>query len=168
MTRTITLIPGDGIGPEVTSAAVRVVEAAGADVEWEPYTVGTAAIAQHGDPLPQEALDSILRNGVALKGPVATPVGKGFRSINVARRKALVLYANLRPVRSTPGIPSRFENVDLVVVRENTEGMYAGRERVEDGGATAVAERVITRRASERIDGACARSRVRSLPGCAG
>ena len=150
MARTITLIPGDGIGPEVTSAAVRVVEAAGADVEWEPYTVGTAAIAQHGDPLPQEALDSILRNGVALKGPVATPVGKGFRSINVALRKALVLYANLRPVRSTPGIPSRFTDVDLVVVRENTEGLYSG---IEHEVVPGVMEslKIITEKASTRI-----------------
>ena len=150
MTRTITLIPGDGIGPEVTSAAVRVLEAAGADVEWEHYTVGTAAIAQHGDPLPQAALDSILRNGVALKGPVATPVGKGFRSINVALRKALVLYANLRPVRSTPGIPSRFTDVDLVVVRENTEGLYSG---IEHEVVPGVMEslKVITEKASTRI-----------------
>ena len=150
MARTITLIPGDGIGPEVTSAAVRVVEAAGADVEWEPFTVGTAAIAQHGDPLPQEALDSILRNGVALKGPVATPVGKGFRSINVALRKALVLYANLRPVRSTPGIPSRFTDVDLVVVRENTEGLYSG---IEHEVVPGVMEslKIITEKASTRI-----------------
>ena len=150
MARIVTLIPGDGIGPEVTSAAVRVVEAAGADVEWEPFTVGTAAIAQHGDPLPQEALDSILRNGVALKGPVATPVGKGFRSINVALRKALVLYANLRPVRSTPGIPSRFSDVDLVVVRENTEGLYSG---IEHEVVPGVMEslKIITEKASTRI-----------------
>ena len=150
MARTITLIPGDGIGPEVTSAAVRVVEAAGADVEWETYTVGTAAIAQHGDPLPQEALDSILRNGVALKGPVATPVGKGFRSINVALRKALVLYANLRPVRSTAGIASRFTGVDLVVVRENTEGLYSG---IEHEVVPGVMEslKIITEKASTRI-----------------
>jgi isocitrate dehydrogenase (NAD+) len=150
MSRTITLIPGDGIGPEVTSAAVRVVEAAGADIEWEPYTVGAAAVAQYNDPLPQEALDSILRNGIALKGPVTTPVGKGFRSINVALRKALVLYANLRPVRSTPGIPSRFEGVDLVVVRENTEGLYSG---IEHEVVPGVMEslKVITEKASTRI-----------------
>jgi isocitrate dehydrogenase (NAD+) len=150
VTHTITLIPGDGIGPEVTGATVRVVEAAGADVEWETYTVGAAAVAQHGDPLPQEALDSILRNGVALKGPVTTPVGKGFRSINVALRKALVLYANLRPVHSTPGIRSRFEGVDLVVVRENTEGLYSG---IEHEVVPGVMEslKVITDKASTRI-----------------
>src|SRR4029453_570512 len=128
MTRTITLIPGDGNGPEVTAATLRVLEAAGADVEWERHSAGSEALARHGDPLPQEGLDSILRNGVALKGPIATPVGKGFRSVNVALRKALVLYANLRPVRSLPGVPSRFADVDLVVVRENTEGLYSGIE----------------------------------------
>ncbi|HEV8240550.1 MAG TPA: isocitrate/isopropylmalate dehydrogenase family protein [Thermoanaerobaculia bacterium] len=128
MTRTITLIPGDGIGPEVTAATVRVLEAAGAQIEWEPQIAGTEALARKGDPLPQEVLDSILRNGVALKGPIATPVGKGFRSVNVALRKALVLYANLRPVRSLAGVPARFADVDLIVVRENTEGLYSGIE----------------------------------------
>ena len=128
MTRTITLIPGDGIGPEVTGATVRVVEASGAKVEWERHSAGSEALARQGDPLPQEVLDSILRNGVALKGPIATPVGKGFRSVNVALRKALVLYANLRPVRSLAGVPARFSDVDLVVVRENTEGLYSGIE----------------------------------------
>src|ERR1051325_4976925 len=127
-TRTITQIPGDSIGPEVTAATVRVLEAAGAQIEWEPQIAGTEALARKGDPLPQEVLDSILRNGVALKGPIATPVGKGFRSVNVALRKALVLYANLRPVRSLAGVPARFENVDLIVVRENTEGLYSGIE----------------------------------------
>ena len=128
MTRTITLIPGDGIGPEVTAATVRVLEAAGAQIEWERHASGYEALALHGDPMPQEVLDSILRNKVALKGPITTPVGKGFRSVNVALRKALVLYANLRPVRSLAGVPARFENVDLVVVRENTEGLYSGIE----------------------------------------
>jgi isocitrate dehydrogenase (NAD+) len=128
MTRTITLIPGDGIGPEVTAATVRVIEAAGAEIEWERHSAGSEALARYGDTLPQEVLDSILRNGVALKGPIATPVGKGFRSVNVALRKALVLYANLRPVRSLPGVPSRFSDIDLVVVRENTEGLYSGIE----------------------------------------
>jgi len=128
MRRTITLLPGDGIGPEVTAATVRVLEAAGAELEWERHSAGSEALARHGDPLPQEVLDSIVRNGVALKGPIATPVGKGFRSVNVALRKALVLYANLRPVRSLAGVPARFEDVDLVVVRENTEGLYSGIE----------------------------------------
>ena len=128
MTRTITLIPGDGIGPEVTAATVRVIEAAGAELEWERHSAGNEALALHGDPMPQEVLDSILRNKVALKGPITTPVGKGFRSVNVALRKALVLYANLRPVRSLAGVPSRFSDIDLVVVRENTEGLYSGIE----------------------------------------
>jgi isocitrate dehydrogenase (NAD+) len=128
MRRTITLIPGDGIGPEVTAATVRVLEAAGAEIEWERHASGYESLALHGDPMPQEVLDSILRNKVALKGPITTPVGKGFRSVNVALRKALVLYANLRPVRSLAGVPARFEDVDLVVVRENTEGLYSGIE----------------------------------------
>jgi isocitrate dehydrogenase (NAD+) len=150
MGRTITLIPGDGIGPEVTAATVRVVEAAGARLDWEPHAVGSEALARHGDPLPQSVLDSILRNQVALKGPVTTPVGKGFRSINVGMRKALVLYANLRPVHSTPGIPSRFTGVDLVVVRENTEGLYSG---IEHEVVPGVMEslKVITEKASTRI-----------------
>jgi isocitrate dehydrogenase (NAD+) len=150
MSRTITLIPGDGIGPEVTAATVRVLEAAGADVEWESHLAGAEAIARHGDPLPQEVLDSILRNQVALKGPVATPVGKGFRSINVGLRKALVLYANLRPVLSLVGVPSRFEDIDLVVVRENTEGLYSG---IEHEVVPGVVEslKIITEKASTRI-----------------
>jgi isocitrate dehydrogenase (NAD+) len=150
MARTITLIPGDGIGPEVTAATVRVLDAAGATIEWEPHAVGSEALARLGDPLPQTVLDSILRNQLALKGPVTTPVGKGFRSINVGLRKALVLYANLRPVRSTPGIPSRFSGVDLVVVRENTEGLYSG---IEHEVVPGVMEslKVITEKASTRI-----------------
>src|ERR671926_16728 len=112
----ITLLPGDGIGPEVTAAVVSIIECAGVDVEWEKYFVGSEAIARSGDPLPQEVLDSILRNKVALKGPVTTPVGTGFSSINVRLRKALDLYANLRPVKSMPNIITRFENVDLIVV----------------------------------------------------
>ncbi|HVS01146.1 MAG TPA: isocitrate/isopropylmalate dehydrogenase family protein [Thermoanaerobaculia bacterium] len=150
MARTITLIPGDGIGPEVTAAAVRVIEAAGADLEWEAHAAGSEALARHGDPLPQEVLDSILRNGVALKGPVTTPVGKGFSSINVRLRKSLQLYANLRPVKSLVGIPSRFEGIDLVVVRENTEGLYSG---IEHEVVPGVMEslKVITEKASTRI-----------------
>ncbi len=150
MTRTITLIPGDGIGPEVTGATVRVVEAAGVDVEWERHSAGTEAYARHGTPLPQEVLDSILRNGVALKGPIATEVGKGLPSVNVALRKALVLYANLRPVRSLAGVPARFSDVDLVVVRENTEGLYSG---IEHEVVPGVMEslKIITAVASTRI-----------------
>jgi isocitrate dehydrogenase (NAD+) len=150
MTRTITLIPGDGIGPEVTGATVRVVEAAGVAVEWERHSAGTEAYARHGTPLPQEVLDSILRNGVALKGPIATEVGKGLPSVNVALRKALVLYANLRPVRSLAGVPARFSDVDLVVVRENTEGLYSG---IEHEVVPGVMEslKIITAVASTRI-----------------
>jgi len=124
----ITLIPGDGIGPEITSAVVRIVETAGLDVEWESHLAGASAIEKHGSTLPNELLDSILRNKVALKGPLTTPVGGGFASVNVALRKALELFANLRPVWNVPAVPSRYEHVDLVIVRENTEDLYSGLE----------------------------------------
>src|SRR5476649_688233 len=124
----ITLLPGDGIGPEVTASVVTIIECAGVDVEWEKYFVGAEAVARFVDPLPQEVLDSILRNKVALKGPVTTPIGTGFASINVRLRKTLDLYANLRPVRSLPNVKTRYENVDLIVVRENTEDLYSGLE----------------------------------------
>ena len=130
MSRTVTLLPGDGIGPEVAAATVRILGAAGADFTWESHLAGAEALVRFGVPLPQEVLDSILRNGVALKGPVTTPVGKGFKSINVQLRQELELYANLRPVRTLEGIPSKFENIDLVVVRENTEDLYSGLEHV--------------------------------------
>ena len=126
--RTITLLPGDGIGPEVMAAAIRVIEAAGARFEWESHLAGSEALARTGDPLPREVIDSIERNAVALKGPVTTPIGKGFQSVNVRLRRTLELYANLRPVRTLPGVPSRFEDVDLVVVRENTEAIVAAIE----------------------------------------
>ncbi|MEO6260703.1 MAG: isocitrate/isopropylmalate family dehydrogenase, partial [Thermoanaerobaculia bacterium] len=113
----ITLLPGDGIGPEVTAAVVAIIECAGVEVEWEKFVVGAEALARFGDPLPQDVLDSILANKVALKGPVTTPVGTGFSSINVRLRKTLDLYANLRPVLSMPNIKTRYEGVDLVVVR---------------------------------------------------
>jgi len=150
MTTTITLIPGDGIGPEVTAATVRILDAAGADLAYEKQIAGSEALARHGDPLPNEVLDSAKRNKVALKGPVTTPVGKGFRSINVQIRQKLDLYANLRPVFSVPGLPSRFENVDLVVVRENTEGLYTG---IEHEVVPGVVEslKIITKHASTRI-----------------
>ena len=150
MTTTITLIPGDGIGPEVTAATVRILGAAGADLAYEKQIAGSEALARHGDPLPDELLDSVRRNKVALKGPVTTPVGKGFRSINVQIRQKLDLYANLRPVFSVQGLPSRFENVDLVVVRENTEGLYTG---IEHEVVPGVVEslKIITRFASTRI-----------------
>jgi isocitrate dehydrogenase (NAD+) len=146
----ITLLPGDGIGPEVTASVVSIIECAGVDVEWEKYFVGAEAISRFGDPLPPEVLESILRNKVALKGPVTTPIGTGFSSINVRLRKTLDLYANLRPVKSMPNIITRFENVDIIVVRENTEDLYSGLEHeVIPGVVESI--KIITERASTRI-----------------
>ncbi|HEX7420100.1 MAG TPA: isocitrate dehydrogenase (NAD(+)) [Thermoanaerobaculia bacterium] len=146
----ITLLPGDGIGPEVTASVVTIIECAGVDVEWEKYFVGAEAVARFGDPLPQEVLDSILRNKVALKGPVTTPVGTGFASINVRLRKTLDLYANLRPVKTLPNIKSRYDDIDLIVVRENTESLYAGLEHeVVPGVVESI--KIITEKASTRI-----------------
>jgi isocitrate dehydrogenase (NAD+) len=125
---TITLIPGDGIGPEVTGAVVKILEKAGLDVEWESHLAGVLALERKGETLPKDLLDSIQRNKVALKGPVTTPVGGGFTSVNVGLRKALDLYINLRPVWNIPSVPSRYEGVDLVIVRENTEDLYSGLE----------------------------------------
>lgn len=150
MDYTVTLIPGDGIGPEVTEAALRVVAATGVKIRWERLTAGEAALKSHGTPLPSVVLDSIARNRVALKGPITTPVGTGFASVNVALRKALDLYVSLRPVRSLPGVRSRYSGVDLVIVRENTEGLYSGREHAVLPGVVE-GLRIITRRASERI-----------------
>lgn len=150
MTTTVTLLPGDGIGPEVSAATVRVVEAAGADIAWERHAAGAEAIARSGEPLPDEVVESIRRNGVALKGPVTTPVGEGFQSINVQLRQRLVLYANLRPARTLPTIPSRYDNVDLIIVRENTEGLYAGLEHEVVPGVVE-SLRIITEKASTRI-----------------
>jgi isocitrate dehydrogenase (NAD+) len=147
---TVTLIPGDGIGPEVVGAAVRVAEAAGAAVTWEPQVAGAEALARTGDPLPPELLESIRRNGVALKGPITTPVAKGFRSVNVRLRQTLGLYANLRPAKSLPNVPSRFSDVDLVVVRENTEGLYSGIEHEVVPGVVESLN-VITEKASTAI-----------------
>src|SRR5436189_182803 len=146
----ITLLPGDGIGPEVTASVVSIIECAGVDVEWEKYLVGSEALARLGDPLPPEVLESILRNKVALKGPVTTPVGTRYQSINVRLRKTLDLYANLRPVKNMPSIITRFENVDLVVVRENTESLYSGLEHeVVPGVVESI--KIITEKASTRI-----------------
>ena len=125
---TVTLIPGDGIGPEVTEATRRVVDALGAGVEWEVHDAGVVALERRGTPLPPEVLESIRRNGIALKGPVTTPVGTGFRSVNVALRQELDLYASVRPCKLYSGVPSRFEDIDVVVVRENTEDLYEGIE----------------------------------------
>jgi isocitrate dehydrogenase (NAD+) len=144
------LIPGDGIGPEITESAVRVIEAAGVDIEWDRQEAGIPAIQKFGVSVPEQLLDSIRENKVALKGPVTTMVGKGFRSANVTLRQKLDLYANLRPVKSIGGVPSRYEKVDLVIVRENTEDLYSGIEhQVSPGVSEAI--KVVTARASERI-----------------
>jgi isocitrate dehydrogenase (NAD+) len=128
MAHTITLIPGDGIGPEVAVAAQRVIEASGVAIDWDIQEAGAKVAEIRGTPLPEEVLASIRKNKVALKGPVGTPIGKGFRSVNVTLRQALDLYANVRPIRSLPGVEPRFEGTDIVVVRENTEDLYAGLE----------------------------------------
>ena len=146
----VTLIAGDGIGPEITSAVVKIVETAGLDVEWEPHLAGAAALEKHGSTLPNELLESIVRNRVALKGPLTTPVGGGFTSVNVGLRKALELFANLRPVWNMPGVPSRYENVDLVIVRENTEDLYSGLEHEVVPGVIE-SLKIITSEASTRI-----------------
>ncbi len=151
MTCTVTLIPGDGIGPEVTTAARRVLEATGVDIAWDVQTAGAGVMDVEGTPLPERVLESIRETGVALKGPITTPVGSGFRSVNVAIRKALGLYANVRPARTLPGIPNARPDVDLVVVRENTEGLYAGIEHDVIPDVAAESIRVITRAASERV-----------------
>jgi isocitrate dehydrogenase (NAD+) len=150
VTHTITLIPGDGIGPEVTGAVVRILETAGLHVEWESHLAGVLALERHGASLPAALLDSIARNKVALKGPVTTPVGGGFTSVNVGLRKALDLFANLRPVWNLPSVPSHYTGIDIVIVRENTEDLYAGLEHeVVPGVVTSL--KVITEAASTRI-----------------
>ncbi len=148
--RRITLIPGDGVGPEIVEACRRVIEAAGVEIEWDVRKAGAEAMEEYGTPLPTQVLDSIRANRVAMKGPITTPVGSGFRSINVALRKELDLYANLRPARSMEGVRSPYRDIDLVVVRENTEDLYAGIERRVDED-TAESVKLITRGASERI-----------------
>jgi len=150
MTHRLTLIPGDGIGPEVTRAVLRVLEASGFSAEWEEFTAGAAAVAEHGTTLPTTLLDSIRKNKVALKGPITTPIGEGFTSVNVGLRKALDLYANLRPVWNLPNVPSRYQNVDLVIVRENTEDLYAGLEHIVVPGVVE-SLKIITEVASTKI-----------------
>jgi isocitrate dehydrogenase (NAD+) len=150
MTYKATLIPGDGIGPEVVAAAVRVLSATGIAFEWETEAAGMSAVGEHGTPLPPRVLESVRRNRIALKGPTETPVAGGHRSVNVALRKELDLYANLRPIKSHPGIKSRYENVDLIVVRENTEDLYSGLEHVVVPGVVE-SLKIITERASTRI-----------------
>jgi len=148
--RRVTLIPGDGIGPEVTEAAVRVVEAVGAPIDWEPVEAGAEVVSKYGTPVPEGVLNSIRKNGIALKGPIGTPIGGGFRSANVELRQALDLFASVRPVRNVPGVASRFEGVDLVLVRENTEDLYSGLEhRIAPGIVESL--KVVTERACLRI-----------------
>ncbi len=148
--RRITLINGDGIGPEISDSVVKIIESAGLKIDWDLQTAGADVIAEEGTPLPERVLKSIKQNKVALKAPVTTPIGKGFRSVNVQLRKDLDLYANLRPCKNLPNVKTRFENVDIVVVRENTEDLYAGIERQVDGD-TAESIKIITRKASMRI-----------------
>lgn len=148
--QTITLIPGDGIGPEITKAVTEILKAAGAEIEWEIQTAGADVAEVEGSPLPDRVIESIKKNKVALKAPVTTPIGKGFRSVNVALRKELDLYANLRPCKNIDGIKTRFDNVDLVIVRENTEDLYAGIERqIDENSAESI--KIITKEASLRI-----------------
>ncbi|WP_304509095.1 isocitrate/isopropylmalate dehydrogenase family protein [Anaerotignum sp.] len=146
----VTLIPGDGSGPEVIAAAKKVVEATGVDIQWELAEAGAAMIEKYGSPLPDETIKSIRKTGVALKGPITTPVGTGFRSVNVALRKTFDLYANVRPAKTYPGVITKFENIDLVIVRENTEDLYAGIERMVDEN-TAESIKLFTRKGCERI-----------------
>lgn len=148
--RRITLINGDGIGPEISDAVVKIIEASGLKIDWDIQTAGADVIDKEGTPLPERVLNSIKENKIALKAPVTTPIGKGFRSVNVQLRKALDLYANLRPCKNLPNVKTKFDNVDIIVVRENTEDLYAGIERQVDTD-TAESIKVITRKASERI-----------------
>lgn len=147
---TITMINGDGIGPEISAAVMKIIDAAGLKINWDIQTAGAEVAEKEGTPLPQRVIDSIKKNKIALKAPVTTPIGKGFRSVNVQLRKELDLYANLRPCKNFEGIKTPFENVNLVVVRENTEDLYAGIERMVDDD-TAESIKIITRKASERI-----------------
>lgn len=150
MKHNITLIPGDGIGPEIIAATVRIIESAGVDIEWETQILGAQALEKFGTTLPEAAIDSIKRTKIALKGPLTTPIGKGFTSVNVGLRKALDLYANVRPVRALPNVPCRYPELDLVIVRENTEDLYAGIEHVVVPGVVE-SIKVITEKASTRI-----------------
>lgn len=146
----VTLIPGDGIGSEVSKSMVRVVEATGIDINWEIVNAGLNVIEEYNTPLPDHVIESIKKNKIAIKGPITTPVGKGFKSVNVTLRQALDLYVNLRPIKTFKGIKSRYENVDLVIVRENTEDLYAGIEhKLGDYGAESI--KIITKAACERI-----------------
>jgi len=146
----VTLIKGDGIGPEISEAVVKIIEAAGAEIEWDIQTAGADVVETEGVPLPQRVIDSIKHNKVALKAPITTPIGKGFRSVNVQLRKDLDLYANIRPCKNIPTIETPFKDIDIVVVRENTEDLYAGiEEKIDDNTAHSI--KIITREASVRI-----------------
>ncbi len=148
----IVLIKGDGIGPEITDSVTEILAAAKADINWIPAQAGMEAFEKNGEPLPDETVELIDKHKVALKGPLTTPVGSGFRSINVALRQRFDLYSNIRPVRTLPGVPTRFESVDLVTFRENTQGMYIGQERwVDEARTTAESVAIVSRDASERI-----------------
>jgi isocitrate dehydrogenase (NAD+) len=152
MSTTVTLIRGDGIGPEVIDGAVRAIEATGAALSWESADAGAGAIPKHGAPLPEETVASIRKNRICLKGPLATPIGGGYRSVNVALRQEFELYANVRPARSFPGLVTRYDKVDLVVVRENTQGEYSGIEHfIDPTRSAAEAISIITRFGSDRI-----------------
>jgi isocitrate dehydrogenase (NAD+) len=150
MKHTITLIPGDGIGPEIIAATVRIIEASGIDIEWETHILGALAQEKFGTTLPESTIESIKRNKVALKGPQMTPIGKGFTSVNVGLRKALDLYANVRPVKALPNVECRYPELDLVVMRENTEDLYSGLEHVVVPGVVE-SIKIITEKASTRI-----------------
>ena len=148
--QTVTLIPGDGIGPEISDAVTDILKKAGAQIEWDIQTAGADVLEKEGNPLPERVINSIKKNKVALKAPVTTPIGTGFRSVNVALRKTLDLYANLRPCKNIDGIKTHFNNVDIVIVRENTEDLYAGIEKQIDND-TVEGIKLITRKASTRI-----------------
>src|SRR5215467_15854514 len=150
MAHRVTLIPGDGIGPEVTNSAVRILEASGVKIEWESFSAGSEAFEKFHEYIPKELIASLERTGVGLKGPVTTPVGGGFSSINVALRKKFDLYANFRPIRNLPALPTRYPGVDLAIVRENTESLYSG---IEHEVVPGVVEslKIITEKASTRI-----------------
>src|SRR5580704_4236307 len=150
MSHKVTLIPGDGIGPEVTQATVRILEATGVKFEWEAFEVGADAFEKHGEYIPKEMIESVERTHVGLKGPVTTPVGGGFSSINVALRQKFELYANFRPIRNLPHIPTRYPDVDLIIVRENTESLYSGLEHEVVPGVVE-SLKIITEKASTRI-----------------
>ncbi len=150
--QTITLIPGDGIGPEIAESVVEIFKAADVPIQFEVENAGITVYEKTGELIPQSIYDSIERNGIALKGPITTPIGKGFRSINVYLRKKYDLYANIRPTKTLKGIPTKYENIDLVIFRENTEGLYIGDEYFEDDEKqSAIAKKRITRAGSERI-----------------